>query len=143
MKMLDILVFLKHKNLISQTEYADIEEIQGDVVGVGSFANILLTLGAFISCILVVLLVLSIIFVTEGFDGDNIWIYIAVFSAVMLTIGYMSYSNFSLYKLRLSTFFIIVGMAAIVALVAERVGYYFDFNYTEIIKHINYFMVIL
>ncbi len=138
MKMFETLNALKNnKNL----DIKKITSIDGDVIGASLFINILLSFGAFLSCLFILLFIGSSIALALGFDENTIWLYIGIIAAIMLILGHVSHSDKNLFKLRFSSFLMIFGKIALIVLIFERIG--FLIGYEDMFKNINYFLPII
>lgn len=122
---------MKTQDLIGRLEGVDVEEInaiEGDVIGSSLFVNILLSVGAFFACLLILIAMLSFLWGTLSFDEDYIWIHLILVAGAMIFMGYKSHSTTSIFALRLSTYFMIFGKLAIIGLVFERIGAVIGFD---------------
>ncbi|MCF6343328.1 MAG: hypothetical protein L3J15_01440 [Devosiaceae bacterium] len=142
MKLADVLSKLEMQNLIAKEKIVEIGDIDNDIVDASLFTNILLSLGAFITVIFSVASIIAFMAMTMMFDidFDNIWIYLSILSAILIGLSYLGFSATSLYRLRLSSFFSIIGKITFIILILERIFYFtgYDFSYNII----AWFMVV-
>ncbi len=137
MKLTDLLSKLEKQNLIAKEKIGEIGDIDNDIIDASLFTNILLSLGAFITVIFSVASIIAFMAMTMMFDidFDNIWIYMATLSAILIGISYLGFSATSLYKLRLASFFSIIGKTIFIILISERIFYFagYDISYNIVI----------
>jgi len=138
MKTLEILNALKNnKNL----DIEKISSVDGDIVGASLFINILLSIGAFFSCLFILFFIGSFIALVSNLNKEFVWGYIGIVAAIMLLLGHLTYSAESLFRLRFSSFLTIFGKAALIFLIFERIGFFI--GYENMFKSINYFLPII
>lgn len=125
MSLSDTLSGLKSLNA---NDYERIEAIDGDVIGTSLFLNILLSVGAFLTSIFALIFIMSMSFLVLDFSEQVAAVHLAVAAVSMIVAGYMTYSADSLFGLRLSTFFMFFGKAALITLIFERVGDFLGYD---------------
>lgn len=134
MKMQDLMLSLKGSHNVDDEVIGNIE---GDVIGTNLFINILLSLGAFLATGLILSAIVSFFALSIDLDERNFWLYLVIVSGAMLGLGYVTHSKTSVFTLRLSTYFMILGKMALILLVFERIGS--AIGYDDFFKIIKYF----
>lgn len=134
MKMQDLMLRLKDGHNVDDEA---IGAIEGDVIGTNLFINILLSLGAFLATGLILSAIVSFLAIGVDTNERNFWIYLTIVAGAMLVLGYMTHSKTSIFTLRLSTYFMILGKMALILLVFERIGA--AIGYDDFFKVIKYF----
>uniref|UniRef100_A0A2A4Z3Y2 DUF4401 domain-containing protein n=1 Tax=OCS116 cluster bacterium TaxID=2030921 RepID=A0A2A4Z3Y2_9PROT len=131
---------MKMQDLMGRLDGVDVDEIgaiEGDVIGSSLFVNILLSVGAFFACLLILIAMLSFLWGTLSFDEDYIWMHLILVAGVMIFLGYKSHSTTNVFALRLSTYFMIFGKLAVIGLLFERIGA--AIGYDELLEDLRLF----
>lgn len=122
MKLEHILSKIATDDNTAKTLLNEVDHIEGDLVGTPLFNNILISFGAFITSLFILIFAATFTGAVIGFSFRHIWVAILLAACISIGLGFWSYSKTNLFRFRLSSILMISGKLFFIMFIFERIS---------------------